>query len=81
MTDQHKVTDICPNCRGEGFVIETKMEHGCNGTDEDCLRICPVQALIQICCGACGGSGQIEFVAIGKIIIEKNEKRHNCNRK
>lgn len=49
----------CPNCDGNGWVLGSKADHGCDGTDEVCNRICPVQVQIQIGCDYCGGSGLV----------------------
>ncbi len=45
----------CPQCGGTGY--QDGYGHGCDGTDEDCARTCPVQ--IQEPCGFCGGYGEV----------------------
>jgi DnaJ-class molecular chaperone len=63
----HTVEDICPNCGGYGWVSGSEAGHGCDGTDEDCARNCPIQVQIQEGCHVCGGTGKILMTEIGKI--------------
>lgn len=46
----------CPECSGAGTWTES--EHGCNGTEADCLVRCPVP--VQGWCRTCNGSGYVE---------------------
>jgi len=49
----------CPECFGNGWVSGSEAGHGCDGTEEDCQRTCPVQIQIQVVCDFCGGTGYV----------------------
>ena len=65
---KHTVEDICPECNGEGWYSGSEAGHGCDGTEEDCQRTCPIQIQIQVGCEMCGGTGRIIFEEVDKII-------------
>jgi len=46
----------CPECNGLGYTTESG--HGCDGSDEDCSRSCPIP--VQVQCEYCGGAGLVE---------------------
>ena len=68
MNKKHTVEDLCPNCFGSGWVDGVETGHGCDGTEENCARICPIQIQIQVGCEFCGGTGKILMEEVGKII-------------
>lgn len=43
----------CPNCADVGYIVSSRSGHGCNGTDEDCARVCPVEIPEQEQCEFC----------------------------
>ena len=51
---------VCSECNGEGWILGNESGHGCNGTDEDCNRTCPIPIQKQIGCEYCLGSGHFE---------------------
>ena len=57
MTEKEKVE--CPDCNGDGWTSGSEAGHGCDGTDEDCQRSCPVQIQIQVGCETCNGTGEL----------------------
>lgn len=50
-------TVSCDRCQGQGWIEGSTSGHGCDGTDEDCARSCPIQVQTQEHCDQCGGSG------------------------
>jgi hypothetical protein len=51
---------MCGGCDGQGWYSGTSAGHGCDGTEEDCARSCPIPIQIQVPCSECGGTGFIE---------------------
>lgn len=51
----------CPNCGGEGVVVETGMDHACGGDDRLCQSRCPIPVPVQVACSTCGGLGEVEL--------------------
>lgn len=51
---------VCSECNGEGWILVNESGHGCNGTDEDCNRTCPIPIQKQVGCEYCLGSGYFE---------------------
>lgn len=51
---------ICPECNGDGWVVGSIAAHGCDGSEEDCARTCPVQEQTQEGCDFCGGTGIVD---------------------
>lgn len=52
--------ETCRQCGGDGYYVSTTSGHGCNGTQEDCNRSCPVPVPVQEPCEMCEGTGQVE---------------------
>jgi len=52
-------THVCPSCFGQGWVEISVSEHGCDGTDEMCARVCPVEGRGQAECEMCEGTGSV----------------------
>ena len=57
MTTHLEEENTCPNCDGYGWVSGSEAQHGCDGSEEDCQRTCPVQVQIQVGCEMCNGTG------------------------
>ena len=58
--------EICELCKGEGWYSGSEAGHGCDGTDEDCQRTCPIQIQTQVGCEMCGGTGGKVLSVLGK---------------
>lgn len=71
--EPHEIEDICPNCDGKGWVSGIEAGHGCDGTDEDCARTCPIPLQTQEGCGECEGKGRLLFTEVGKLVQIWNE--------
>lgn len=52
--------EVCPECNGDGWVVGSVAAHGCDGTEEMCAQVCPVEEQVQEWCSFCGGAGEIE---------------------
>lgn len=50
---------ICPQCAGDCWTVETEAIHGCDGTEEVCAQVCPVPRQVQVQCNLCKGEGNI----------------------
>lgn len=53
--------EICPECNGDGWVVEIEATHGCGGDENVCSHTCPVPMQVQVGCYFCLGTGVIEF--------------------
>ncbi len=51
----------CPECEGHGWIYGSEAGHGCDGTEEDCNRNCPIQIQIQVGCEFCNGTGIVNI--------------------
>lgn len=58
--EEIKSVNMCPKCEGNGWYSGSEAGHGCDGTDESCVRNCPVQIQVQLGCDECGGTGRIK---------------------
>ena len=60
----------CPECGGSGSISGTESAHGCDGTEEVCLRTCPIAIEVEEKCDYCDGWGwipeQLEEAETGK---------------
>lgn len=56
----------CPRCDGSGLIDDTRSDHGCDGTDEDCNRTCPIPVPVQDSCAACS-DGQVSVEQLANI--------------
>lgn len=54
------MNEKCNQCGGDGYYVGTTSGHGCNGTQEDCDKTCPVPIPIQEPCDLCEGTGRVE---------------------
>lgn len=52
--------ETCPECGGAGWNTGFKLGHGCDGTDECCSRVCPIQVPVPVGCECCWGTGKIQ---------------------
>jgi hypothetical protein len=51
--------EICPECGGAGAVSGTEAVHGCDGTEEMCLRVCPIPQETMEQCQRCETTGWV----------------------
>ena len=50
----------CPMCDGKGYFVRSVAAHGCDGSEESCLRNCPVEEAEQYQCEYCEGKGEVD---------------------
>lgn len=48
------VQKACELCSGAGFTIVSRSEHGCDGTEQICHLVCPVEVQVREQCEYCG---------------------------
>jgi DnaJ-class molecular chaperone len=52
-----ELTEPCEKCNGQGWFEDCDSGHGCDGTEADCVRNCPIPIQIQVECEWCFGTG------------------------
>lgn len=56
--------EICGNCNGHGWISGSRAAHGCDGTEINCSKTCPVEEQTQEGCVDCMGTGMVPLPLI-----------------